>query len=155
MVMDDLIADGAVLPLLRAGSKKVVLQDMCERASLVSGLEAREIFDAVLQRERLGSTGVGNGIAIPHGKLVRCDRIFGVFARLEKPIDFEAMDGELVDLVFLLIASETAGADHLKALARVARFLRDPKITAQLRAAREADALRAVLLRAGHTSHAA
>ena len=93
--------------------------------------------------------------SIPHGKLAHCDRIFGVFARLEKPIDFEAMDGEPVDLVFLLIASETAGADHLKALAKVARFLRDPKMTAQLRTARDAEALHAVMMLAGQTSPAA
>ncbi len=155
MALTDLITHDAVLPALRAPSKKAVLQEMSERAGLVSGLSGREIFDAVLQRERLGSTGVGNGIAIPHGKLSRCERIFGVFARLEKPIDFEAMDGEPVDLVFLLIASETAGADHLKALARVARFLRDPKTAAQLRMTRSAEALYAVLMQSGQTSHAA
>ena len=155
MPLADLIDDGSVLPSLRAASKKGALQDMCERAAVASGLEARAIFDAVLQRERLGSTGVGNGVAIPHGKLVNCNRIVGVFARLERPIDFEAVDGEPVDLVFLLIASETAGADHLKALARVARFLRNPKITAQLRATRDAGALHAVLMRSDPTSHAA
>lgn len=155
MVMSDLVVPDAVLPSLRAPSKKAALLEMSERAGLVSGLDGRAIFDAVLQRERLGSTGVGNGIAIPHGKLARCERIFGVFARLDKPIDFEAMDGEPVDLVFLLIASETAGADHLKALARVARFLRDPKMAAQLRVPRDADALHAVLRQSGQTSHAA
>ena len=155
MTLIDLIVPDAVLPSLRATGKKALLQEMSERAGLVSGLGGREIFDAVLQRERLGSTGVGNGVAIPHGKLVRCNRIFGVFARLEKPLDFEAVDGEPVDLVFLLIASETAGADHLKALARVARLLRDPKIAAQLRATRDAAVLHAVLTQAGHASHAA
>ena len=90
---------------------------MSERAALVSGLPAREIFNAILQRERLGSTGVGDGVAIPHGKLAKCERLFGVFARLERPIDFEALDGLPVDLIFLLIAPESAGADHLKALA--------------------------------------
>ena len=155
MALIDLIAGDAVLPSLRASNKKAVLQDMSERAALVSGLDARGIFDAVLQRERLGSTGVGHGVAIPHGKLARCERIFGVFARLERPIDFEAMDGEPVDLVFLLIASEMAGADHLKALARVARFLRDPKLTARLRTTRDADTLHAVLMQSGQTSHAA
>jgi nitrogen PTS system EIIA component len=155
MALIDLIAPEAVIASLRAANKKAVLQEMGERAGLVSGLSGREIFDAVLQRERLGSTGVGNGVAIPHGKLAQCGRIFGVFARLERPIDFEAMDGEPVDLVFLLIASETAGADHLKALAKVARFLRDPKMTAQLRMARDAEALHAVMMLAGQTSPAA
>lgn len=155
MPLADLIAGDAILPSLRAAGKKAVLQGLCERAAMVSGLEARDVLEAVLQRERLGSTGVGNGVAIPHGKLVRCDRIFGVFARLEKPIDFEAVDGEPVDLVFLLVASETAGADHLKALARVARFLRNPSATAQLRSTRDAGSLRAVLMQADPTSHAA
>ncbi len=105
--------------------KKQALQEMSERAALVSGLPAREIFDAILQRERLGSTGVGDGVAIPHGKLAKCQHIFGVFARLERAIDFEAPDGLPVDLIFLLIAPEAAGADHLKALAMSARLLRN------------------------------
>ena len=155
MQLADLVANGAVLASLRGANKKNVLHGMCERAAALSGLDARELLDAVLQRERLGSTGVGNGIAIPHGKLARCGRIFGVFARLEKAIEFEAVDGELVDLVFLLITSATAGADHLKALARVARFLRDPKITTKLRASRDADVLHAVLMQASQASHAA
>ena len=98
---------------------------MSERAALVSGLPARQIFDLISQRERLGSTGVGDGIAIPHGKLARCGRIFGIFARLERPIDFEAPDGLPVDLVLILVAPESAGVDHLKALAMIARVLRD------------------------------
>ncbi len=97
------------------------------------------------QREKLGSTGVGNGIAIPHGKLPKLDRLFGVFARLERPVDFEALDGQPVDLVFLLLAPEAAGADHLKALARVARLLRDSEVARKLRDSRDAEALYAVL----------
>ena len=86
-----------------------------------------------MQREKLGSTAVGNGIAIPHGKLPKLDKLFGLFARLDRPIDFEALDGQPVDLIFLLLAPEGAGADHLKALARVARLLRDPDIARKLR----------------------
>ena len=86
-----------------------------------------------MQREKLGSTGVGNGIAIPHGKLPKLDKLFGLFARLDRPVDFEALDGQPVDLVFLLLAPEGAGADHLKALARVARLLRDPEVARKLR----------------------
>ncbi len=139
---------------LRASSKKQVLQDLSERAARISGLRAREIFDALLQRERLGSTGIGNGIALPHSKLPKCKAIFGVFARLEKPIDFEATDGAAVDLVFLLIAPESAGADHLKALARIARVLRDPGRVAKLRSTRDPAALYAVLTQEP-ASHAA
>ena len=109
MSLSQLLKPDAVLAALRVNGKKQALQEMSERAALVSGLPAREIFDALLQRERLGSTGVGDGVAIPHGKLAKCQRIFGVFARLERPIDFEAPDGLPVDLIFLLIAPEAAG----------------------------------------------
>lgn len=145
MLLNDLLSADAVLPNLRATNKKQVLQELSERAARISGLPEREIFDALLQRERLGSTGVGGGVAIPHGKLTRAARIFGVFARLEKPIDFEALDGAPVDLVFMLVAPESSGADHLKALARIARVLRDATQVATLRAARDAAGLYSVL----------
>ena len=123
MSLSQLLRPDAVLAALRVNGKKQALQEMSERAALVSGLPAREIFDAILQRERLGSTGVGDGVAIPHGKLAKCQQIFGVFARLDRPIDFEAPDALPVDLIFMLIAPEAAGADHLKALAMSARLL--------------------------------
>jgi PTS system nitrogen regulatory IIA component len=154
MALTDLLSPDAILSALRVNGKKQALQEMSERAAQVSGLAAREIFDSLLQRERLGSTGVGDGIAIPHGKLAKCDRIFGIFARLERAIDFEALDGLPVDLIFLLIAPESAGADHLKALAGIARVLRDPAIAAQLRATRDASALYS-LLTLTPASHAA
>ena len=106
----------------------------------------RAILEILLQREKLGSTAVGNGVAIPHGKLPKLGRLFGLFARLERPIDFEALDGQPVDLIFLLLAPEAAGADHLKALARVARLLRDPEIARKLR---ELARCRRALCRAG------
>jgi PTS system nitrogen regulatory IIA component len=99
----------------------------------------------LLQRERLGTTGVGNGVAIPHGKLPKLTNLFGVFARLDRPVDFESMDNEPVDLVLLLLAPETAGADHLKALARVARLFKDADVVRKLRNSRDAEALYAVL----------
>jgi PTS system nitrogen regulatory IIA component len=145
MPLSDLISTNAVVPALKVANKKQALQELSERAAVLSGLPAREIFDSLIQRERLGSTGVGAGIAIPHGKLPKAERIFGIFARLEKPIDYEALDGAPVDLMFLLIAPETAGADHLKALARIARALRDPSLAAKLRATRDASALYAML----------
>jgi PTS system nitrogen regulatory IIA component len=108
----------------------------------------------LLQRERLGSTGVGAGIAIPHCRLAKAQAIFGLFARLARPIDFQAFDNVPVDLICLLIAPESAGADHLKALACTARMLREPKIAGRLRAARDVAALHALL--AGEpASHAA
>jgi PTS system nitrogen regulatory IIA component len=145
MPLSDLVSAQAIIPALRANSKKQVLQELAARASELSGVPEREIFDTLLQRERLGSTGVGNGIAIPHGKLGSFKQLFGLFARLERPIDFEALDGEPVDLVFVLLAPESAGADHLKALARIARMLRDPAIAQNLRNSRDEAALYAVL----------
>lgn len=141
MSLHDLIEPNAILPSLKVSTRKQALQELSERAAAVSGLPEREIFDALLQRERLGSTGVGGGIAIPHGKLPRVSRMIGLFARLERPIDYEALDGEPVDLIFLLLAPESAGADHLKALSRVARALRDARLTARLRATRDASGL--------------
>ena len=155
MQLSDLIAPDAVLPALKAASKNVALAAMSEAAERNSGLSSSAIYGAVLQREALGSTGIGGGIAIPHGKLERCDRIFGVFARLQKPISFDAIDGAPVDVVLMLIASEAAGADHLQALARAARFFRDPKVAAQLRAARNAELMFAILSRTGIETHAA
>ncbi|GAC1335197.1 MAG: PTS IIA-like nitrogen regulatory protein PtsN [Beijerinckiaceae bacterium] len=146
MPLSDLISPQAILPTLRVNTKKQALQELSEKAGALSGLTAREIFDALLQRERLGSTGVGNGIAIPHGKLAKVKRIFGIFARLERPIDFDALDGAPVDLIFLLVAPEAAGADHLKALAQVARMFRDSAFVAKIRATRDASALYSVLL---------
>ena len=138
MALADLLQPDAIIPALKVNSKKQLLQELAAKAAKLIGVPEREIFDVILQRERLGSTGVGNGIAIPHGKLPKLDKLFGAFARLEKPIDFEALDGEPVDLVFLLLAPEAAGADHLKALARVARMLRDPDVVEKLRATRDA-----------------
>lgn len=154
MRLSELITPEAVIPSLRVTTKKHALQELSERAGSISGLSAREIFDALLQRERLGSTGIGEGIAIPHGKLAKSRFIFGVFARLARPVDFHAFDGVPVDLICLLIAPEAAGADHLKALARLARVLRDEKTTARLRAARDVSGLYAVLT-AEAASHAA
>jgi nitrogen PTS system EIIA component len=145
MPLTDLIAPAAVIPALKVISKKQALQELAGRAADLTGQNERAILDVLVQREKLGSTAVGNGIAIPHGKLAKIERLFGLFARLARPIDFEALDGQPVDLIFLLLAPESAGADHLKALARVARLLRDPDIVHKLRASHDAEALYAVL----------
>jgi PTS system nitrogen regulatory IIA component len=145
MPLSDLVAPNAIMPALRVNGKKQTLQEVAARAAELTGQTERTIFEILMQREKLGSTGVGNGIAIPHGKLPKLDKLFGLFARLERPIDFEALDGQPVDLVFLLLAPEGAGADHLRALARVARLLRDPDVARKLRDSRDAEALYAVL----------
>ncbi|CAO3407956.1 PTS IIA-like nitrogen regulatory protein PtsN [Azospirillum largimobile] len=143
--MLDLISPHAILPNLKAGNKKQALQEMARKASELTGQHERAIFDVLLERERLGTTGVGHGIAIPHGKLSSLDRVHGVFARLERPIDFDAIDEQPVDLIFLLLAPEQAGADHLKALARVSRLLRDQSMCEKLRGAQSGDAMYALL----------
>jgi PTS system nitrogen regulatory IIA component len=145
MPLNDLVAPQAVIPALKVNNKKQALQEIAARAAELTGRPEREILDVLMQRERLGSTAIGNGIAIPHGKLPKLDRLFGLFARLDRPIDFEALDGQPVDLVFLLLAPENAGADHLKALARIARLLRDPDIIRLLRDSTDREALYAVL----------
>lgn len=145
MPLLDFLAPAAVIPALRASSKKQALQELAEVAARLTGLEERTIYEVLLQRERLGSTGIGDGVAIPHAKLARLDSIFGLVARLDKPIDFEAVDGQPVDVMFILLAPEGAGADHLKALARIARVVREPGMTDRMRATRDADALYALL----------
>ena len=155
MDLNDLLSVEGVVPALKVARKKQTSQELSERAAALTGLPEREIFDTLLQRERLGSTGVGHGVAIPHGKLVRLDRLFGLFARLDQPIDFEALDEEPVDLVFVLLAPEGAGADHLKALARIARVLRDPATATKLRATTDASALYALLTQPSASSNAA
>jgi PTS system nitrogen regulatory IIA component len=145
MPLLDFLDPQAVLPSLRVNSKKQVLQEIAAHAARLTGLDAAAIFETLLQRERLGSTGIGEGIAIPHGKLAGLTRIFGLVARLEKPIEFEALDGQQVDILFLLLAPEGAGADHLKALSRVARVLREPGLIERVRATRDAAALYAIM----------
>jgi len=145
MLLTDLVAPNAIIPALRVNNKKQVLQELAAKAAELSGQSERTILETLQQREKLGSTGVGSGVAIPHGKLPKLGKLFGLFARLERPVDFEALDSQPVDLVFLLLAPEAAGADHLKALARVARLLREPDVKRKLRESRDAEALYAVL----------
>ncbi len=145
MPLLDFLDPQAVLPALRVSGKKQALQELASHAAKLTDLSENAIFEALLQRERLGSTGIGEGIAIPHGKIAGLDRIFGLVARLEKPVDFEALDAQQVDVLFLLLAPEGAGADHLKALARVARVLREPGLIERVRATKDATALYAIM----------
>lgn len=154
MELSDLLTRDHVVAQLDAKSKKQALQELSNLAAAGCSVDAREIFETLLQRERLGSTGVGHGVAIPHGKFEKLDKLCGIFAKLDQPIDFDAMDNTPVDLIFLLLAPESAGADHLKALARIARTLRDPAIAAKLRGADNAEAIFAAL-NAPATSNAA
>lgn len=145
MEIRDLIDPNSVIPSFHATSKKQALQELAKKAARITGQHERIVFDVLMERERLGTTGVGGGIAIPHGKLANLPRPVGVFARLERAIDYQAVDEQPVDLIFLLLAPESAGADHLKALARVSRLLRDKTVCEKLRGTDNADALYALL----------
>jgi PTS system nitrogen regulatory IIA component len=145
MELTDLIARDAILPTVKAGSKKQILQEIGARARDTYGLGARQVVEGLLAREKLGSTAMGGGVAIPHARLPGLKSIVGLFARLDKPADFEAVDGQGVDLVFVLLAPEESGADHLRALARVSRLLRDTDLRKKLRETAEAEALYALI----------
>ncbi len=141
LFMRDLISLEAIDASLASATKKDILQSLASSAALALNSDKFAIFDILWERERLGTTGVGQGIAIPHGRVAGLKKVFGFFARLAQPVDFEAIDDKPVDLVFLLLSPEDAGADHLSALATVSRVLRDPKLCEKLRAAKDTAAM--------------
>src|SRR2546421_5208899 len=145
MEIADLITPGSVVAQLRASNKKQALQELAKRAAALTGAPERTIYDVLIERERLGTTGIGMGVAIPHGRLPGLDRLCGVFARLDRPIPFEAIDDQPVDLIFLLLAPANPRSEHLTALAMVSRRLRDRTICEKLRGTDKADALYALL----------
>lgn len=132
----------AALPV---ANKKALFQQLATAVGRRIGYDSKAILATLNERERLGSTGFGSGIAIPHGKLEGIPHVLGYFARLTSPIEFQAVDGLPVDLVFLLLSPTDAGADHLKALAGVSRLLRDRQMAAKLRGARSNDAMFALV----------
>jgi PTS system nitrogen regulatory IIA component len=146
MGIADLVAPGRVLTGLRAADKPGVIEALAGRAAAALGLDPAVMCRELLERERLGSTGVGRGTAIPHARLAGIAAPYGLLARLERPVDFEAIDGRPVDLVFLLLSPPGAGAEHLKALAAISRVTRDGATLERLRGARSRDALAAVLM---------
>ena len=145
MEIADLLVPRGILAQLRVGNKKAALQEIVRRAAAMTGVAERRLYDALAERERRESTGIGRGIAIPHAKLAELSSLIGLFARLERPIPFEAIDDQPVDLVFVLLAPAASGAEHLRALARVSRLLRDATICQKLRGTDNADALYALL----------
>jgi nitrogen PTS system EIIA component len=153
MELGDILAPDGIVQRLKAENKKQALEGLAAMAEKPAGIEAIEIFNSLLQRERLGSTGLGRGIAVPHVKFRDLKSIVCMFARLEQPIEFESPDGEPVDLLFLLIAPEHASGDHLKALARISRLVREPALLERLRAAPDTAALTSLLT--APASHAA
>jgi len=147
--MAGLVSEGRTLLGLRGDSKRQVLQRLAEVAATATGLDAGRLLEALLQREHLGTTGLGDGVAIPHARVAELATLTGFFARLAEPVDFDALDGEAVDLIFLLLAPEAAGADHLKALARIARLMRDTELCEALRTAATAQAAHHLLTGGG------
>ena len=145
MEIINLITSESISPALKVTSKKHALQEISKRMAESYSLAEREIFETLLAREKLGSTGVGNGIAIPHGKIQNLDFLRSYFARLERPVEFDAVDERPVDLVFLLLAPEGSGADHLKALAKVSRLMRNKIVCEKLRGSDTSEALYALL----------
>jgi PTS system nitrogen regulatory IIA component len=141
----DILQPNGVIANMRAANKRQALQELAKRAAQLVGKPERAVLDVLLERERLGTTGIGHGTAIPHGRMPDLPKIHALFARLEKPIDFEAIDNQPVDLIFLLLTPANSGADHLKALARISRLLRDKAICDKLRGTDRADALYALL----------
>ena len=142
--LSDLLGPDAVLAGVVAPNKKTLFQQLANAAGRLTGIDSRAIVERLVERERLGSTGFGGGVAIPHGKIDGLDRVIGVFARLSAPVDFQAIDDLPVDLVFLLLSPPDSGVEHLKALARVSRRLRDRAFVAKLRGAGSEDALYAL-----------
>ena len=143
--LQDFLSIDAIEADVLAANKKALLQHLAAGAARLTGLPAKQIAAAINEREKLGSTGFGGGAAIPHGRIEGLSKVFGLFVRLNAPIDFQSVDNIPVDLVFLLLSPPDAGADHLKALASVSRTFRDRQTVAKLRGARSRDALFALL----------
>jgi len=134
MNLFDLLKPEAVKVITNVSSKKRLMQNLAEHTETIYGIDSNSALQALLERESLGSTGVGQGVALPHARIRDLPAVSGVFMLLEKPIDFGAVDRQPVDVVFCLFAPEAAGVEHLKALAVVSRTLREPSICAKLRA---------------------
>jgi nitrogen PTS system EIIA component len=146
MPLSEFLDFDAIKASLPGGNKRALLQQLSQLAAQRLGLDSGQILSSLNERERLGSTGFGHGVAIPHGKIDGLSRIYCLFARLSEPIDYKAVDGQAVDLVFLLLSPPDAGAEHLKALAAISRVTRHAPILEKMRGARSRDALAAVLM---------
>jgi nitrogen PTS system EIIA component len=153
--LSDIIDSRAILTGVKAQNKKALLQELSQAMGKLIAVDHRIVFETLNTREKLGSTGIGQGIAIPHGKFAAVNRVYGLFARLAQPIDYDAVDGQPVDLIFVLAAPDHAGADHLKALARISRLLRDQQTVAKLRGTETAEGLYSILTEPSATASAA
>jgi PTS system nitrogen regulatory IIA component len=154
MNIDDLLDRGAISPRVTATTKRQALKVAAELAARSFGVKVTDALDALLEREAVGSTGVGYGVAVPHARVAGLRHLRGVFVRLEQPVEFGAVDDRPVDLIFALFAPPDASGDHLRALARVSRILRQTELREQLRKARSADAILALLVQEARPSAA-
>ncbi|MCX4348687.1 MAG: PTS IIA-like nitrogen regulatory protein PtsN [Alphaproteobacteria bacterium] len=145
MKISEIMSVNSVMLSLKAGSKRQLLQELARKASELTGINERTVFDTILERENLGSTGFGGGTALPHGRLSELNKVCGIFARLSTAIDFDAVDNKPVDTVFLLLSPESSGADHLTALAQISRVLKDENTCTKLRAAKSNEEVYALL----------
>jgi PTS system nitrogen regulatory IIA component len=146
MELADILTEGSVVVCTNTKDKRELLEILSRKSAELTGVDAGAVFDALMAREELGSTGLGNGIAVPHGKFAGLNRVVAVFAKLVDPIDFDSVDDQPVDLVMMLLAPMGAGADHLKALARVARLLRTEAVVDGLRKTTDAERIYAILI---------
>ncbi len=145
MNLAEIIDARSVIAQLKAQNKKQLLQELSQAMAHIVAVDHRIVLEALITREKLGSTGLGQGIAIPHGRLPNITRVYGLFARLQTPVAYDSVDGEPVDLVFVLLSPAQAGADHLKALARISRLLREPDTLKKLRGTENSEGLYAIL----------
>lgn len=155
MELSDILAKRSIIACAKVTSKRQLLQICADEAAAISGIDAHSVFETLVEREKLGSTGLGNGIAIPHGKIDDLSGVIAVYVRLEAPIDFDAVDDQPIDLAVMLLAPNGAGADHLKALSRVARLMRTESVLAELRNTRDAAEIYKILTRSLQDSVAA
>jgi nitrogen PTS system EIIA component len=153
-IADILAPDSVIVDLRTCHSKRQVLKELAAHAAAVVGVDHQRLLEALMERERLGTTGIGHGIAIPHARMAEVKRLVGLFARLDQPVDFEALDDQPSDLIFLLLAPDSADADSLKALARISRLLRDPGLQRRLRQEQDRNAVYRMLTQKPE-SHAA
>lgn len=145
MNIADIISKNAVLDNVQVSSKRELIQVLSQRIASAASLDERAVFDAIWERENLGSTGYGDGVAFPHARIEGLEKVCGIFARLEEPVDFDSLDGKAVDLVFMLVSPENSGADHLTALAALSRILKTEGSCEKLRKARSVDEIYAIL----------
>ena len=143
--LSSLLSEGVILGSVASESRKQVLGALASAIGDKVGIDGRDIFDAVIERENLGSTSVGEGVAIPHARIPSLDKPVGAFVRLDEGVDFDAIDGRPCDLIFMLLAPHAAGADHLRALAQVSRTFRNADLRDALRAAPDTEAIEQIL----------